>query len=65
MKIDPDDLLDAGEVAELLGLSMRQAVSTYRRRYTDFPEPVVAKNNGQCTLWLRTDIEAWRDRRTR
>ena len=57
--IDPVDLLDAGEVAALLGLARRQAVSTYRRRYPTFPAPVVDKNSGKCVLWLRSDIEAW------
>lgn len=60
--IDPDDLLDATEVAEVLGLSHRQAVSTYRHRYADFPEPVVVKS--RCLLWLRVDVEAWRDGRS-
>ena len=58
-KIDPDDLVDAGEVAELLDLSRRQAVSTYRTRYADFPAPVVSKNSGKCDLWLRADIQRW------
>lgn len=59
MKIDTGDLLDAQEVADLLGLSLRQAVSTYRRRYEDFPAPVVVKGSGKCTLWHREDIEVW------
>jgi predicted DNA-binding transcriptional regulator AlpA len=59
VKIDPADLLDAGEVAELLGLSRRQAVSTYRSRYSDFPAPIVEKNSGKCDLWLRSDVESW------
>jgi predicted DNA-binding transcriptional regulator AlpA len=57
MKIDPDDLLNARDVASALGLSHREAVTTYRRRYPDFPEPILAK--GTCVLWLRRDIEAW------
>jgi predicted DNA-binding transcriptional regulator AlpA len=60
--VDPTELIDAGEVAELLGLARRQAVSTYRRRYADFPSPVVEKNSGKCDLWLRTDIERWKKR---
>lgn len=59
VKLDSDDLIDAGEVAVLLGLARRQAVSTYRRRYADFPEPIVDKNSGKCSLWRRQDIEAW------
>ena len=57
VQIDPADLLDANEVAGLLGLAHRQAVSTYRSRYDDFPEPVVVK--AACVLWLRSDIETW------
>ena len=55
--IDPTDLIDATEVANLLGLSHRNSVSVYRHRYTDFPAPVVVKS--RCVLWLRSDIEAW------
>jgi predicted DNA-binding transcriptional regulator AlpA len=63
VKIDTSDLVDANEVAALLGLARRQAVSTYRRRYEDFPAPVVEK--GQCVLWLREDVRRWDDRRRR
>ena len=59
MKVDPLDLLDASEVAALLGLARREAVSTYRARYEDLPEPLIAKNSGKCLLWHRADIEAW------
>lgn len=57
MNVDPADLLDANEVAELLGLAHRQAVSTYRTRYDDFPDPVVKKQ--RCMLWRRQDVEQW------
>ena len=59
MKVDTEDLLDSNEVAELLGLGNNRAVSTYRARYDDFPEPVIEKPSGKCVLWLRSDIEAW------
>lgn len=59
MKIDPNDLLDASEVAALLGLSKRTSVAVYRGRYPDFPAPVITKNSGKCDLWLRADVEAW------
>lgn len=59
--IDPDDLIDAAGVAELLDLASRSVVSVYRGRYPDFPPPAVER--GQCRLWLRTDIEDWRQRR--
>ena len=58
-KIDPDDLVDSRAVAELLGLSGRGSVAVYRKRYRDFPSPVVDMGAGRCLLWLRSDIEAW------
>ena len=61
MLVDPTDLLDAHEVAALLGLARRQAVSTYRHRYSDFPSPVIEKS--RCVLWLRSDVEQWQARR--
>jgi predicted DNA-binding transcriptional regulator AlpA len=59
--IDPDDLLDAGAVAELLGLASGAVISVYRNRYEDFPKPRVEK--GRCRLWLRSDVEGWSVRR--
>lgn len=59
MRVEHTELIDAGEVAELLGLARRQAVSTYRTRYSDFPEPLIEKNSGKCALWRRGDVEAW------
>lgn len=57
MKVEPSDLLNAGEVAAILGLAHREAISTYRRRYPDFPVPTISK--GTCVLWMRQEIEAW------
>ena len=63
-RVNPAELIDSPEVAAILGLRHHNAVSTYRKRYTDFPAPVVTK--GRCLLWLRRDIEAWaKDRHKR
>lgn len=59
LQIDTDDLIDAQGIADLLGLSHRSSVSTYRRRHSDFPTPVIDMGAGRCLLWLRADIEAW------
>jgi predicted DNA-binding transcriptional regulator AlpA len=59
-RIDPADLLDAREVAAVLGLGSRNSVSVYARRHDDFPQPVVDKADGHMKLWLRADVEAWR-----
>lgn len=46
-------------MAEILQLGTNRAVSTYRKRYPDFPKPIIEKGAGRCLLWLRADIEAW------
>jgi predicted DNA-binding transcriptional regulator AlpA len=57
---DPADLIDAQGVAEMLGLKgAGRAVSVYRSRYDDFPEPVIDLGRGRPMLWLRADVEAW------
>jgi len=58
-RIDVDDLIDAKQVAALLGLAQRNTVSLYQRRYTDMPKPVVDMGRGRCKMWLRTEIVAW------
>jgi predicted DNA-binding transcriptional regulator AlpA len=57
-KVDLDDIIDARGVADMIGLAHRNAVYLYRKRYPDFPPPVLV--HGRCLLWLRPDIEAWR-----
>ncbi len=54
-----EDLVDAHEVAEILGLAQRNSVSTYLRRYADMPRPVVERSGGRTRLWLRSDVEEW------
>jgi predicted DNA-binding transcriptional regulator AlpA len=57
--VDTDDLIDAAGVAAILGLSHRNSVRVYRRRYDNFPEPVVDLGAGRCLLWLRSEVESW------
>lgn len=57
MRVDTDELVDATEVAPMIGLSNPRGVSVYRDRYENFPAPVVEKR--QSVLWRRRDIEAW------
>jgi len=59
VKVDTDDLVDSTEVAEILGLSSARAVSVYRSRYGDFPQPVIVKAGGRLLLWRRSDIAQW------
>lgn len=63
--VNSEDLISATEVAGLLGLSHHNTVSTYLRRYEDFPRPIVDLSRGRIRLWLRQDILAWRRARER
>lgn len=54
-----EDLIDARDVAGILGLSHPSAVSVYQHRYTDMPRAVVDLGRGRPKLWLRPEIERW------
>ena len=56
-------MIDALEVARILGLARRQAVHTYQTRYPDMPRPVVNLGSGRPMLWLRPEIERWQRKR--
>ncbi len=57
--VDTDELIDAQDVADLLGLAQRNTVSLYQRRYPEMPRPVVDLGRGRCKMWLRSEIQAW------
>lgn len=61
--VDLDDLIDVGEVAKLLGLAHKNSVTTYMRRYEDFPPPALEFAEGKCRAWVREDVETWIDGR--
>ena len=52
-----DELVGAAEIADRLGLAQVQTVHSWRRRYSDFPEPVAQL--GQALIWAWPEIEAW------
>lgn len=56
--VDITDLLDASEVAELLGIQ-RRSVYHMARYLSGFPQPAVTK--GRSPLWERKQVEAWRE----
>lgn len=61
--VDTADLIDARGVAEVLGLSHPNSVSTYQHRYPDMPRPVVDLGEGRCKLWLVGQIRDWQAKR--
>jgi len=58
-EVHTEDLIDAREVADLLGLAHRNTVSVYQKRYPDMPRPVVERSGGKTMLWLRSEILKW------
>jgi hypothetical protein len=54
-----NDLVDAQDVAKLIGLSLASNVSLYQKRYPDMPRPVLNMGRGRPCLWLRPEIVKW------
>jgi glutathione-regulated potassium-efflux system ancillary protein KefG len=64
-QVDTEDLIDAHEVAAILGLEQSNSVTTYLRRYPEMPRPVIEKGGGRVRLWVRRDVERWNVTRPR
>ena len=64
-QVNTEDLVDAHGVAEILGLSHPNSVSTYLRRYDDMPKPVLDLGPGRPRLWLKPEIDEWASKRQR
>jgi glutathione-regulated potassium-efflux system ancillary protein KefG len=62
-RVDIDHLVDAHDVAKILGLKHRNTVSEYLTKYQDMPRPVIDLGRGRPMLWLRPEIERWASRR--
>lgn len=63
--VDLDELIDAADVARLLGLAQTTSVYVYLARYPDMPRPVLDRGPRRAKLWLRSEIESWSDSRAR
>lgn len=61
--VDIADLMDANDVATMLGLSRGTAVSVYQQRYPEMPRPVYDRGANRTKLWLRSEMQAWADTR--
>jgi hypothetical protein len=55
--VQPSDIVGAAEIAERLGLALPQTVHDWRRRYVDFPEPLVKLKMG--LVWNWKEVAAW------
>jgi hypothetical protein len=56
-KVDVDDLVGAAEIADRLDIAHAETIHTWRRRYPDFPQPVVDLQ--RAVLWSWPDVKAW------
>jgi len=56
-QVNTEDLIDAHEVASILGLEQSNSVTTYLRRYPEMPRPVIEKGGSRVRLWVRRDVE--------
>ena len=63
-RVDLADLIDALDVAQILGLSQSNSVYLYLNRYPEMPRPVVDRGPRRAKLWLRSEVEAWQRART-
>ena len=63
-QVELDDLIDAHDVARLLGLAQANSVHLYQRRYPDMPRPVLDRGGRRARLWLRSEVLAWKERRS-
>ena len=63
--VDVDDLIDAHDVAKILGLGHSNSVYGYLRRYPSMPRPVVDRGPNRARLWLKSEVEEWQTSRSR
>lgn len=52
-----DQLVGATEIASRLGMKQSHIVHEWRKRYDDFPAPVVTLTQGM--VWVWSDVERW------
>jgi len=63
--VNANDLIDAEDVAEIVGLSSAHNVTAYQSIYPEMPRPVVAIKRGRRStrLWVRAQVVRWNNAR--
>ena len=56
-RLDVDKLVGTAEIASRLGIKNSETVHDWRRRYPEFPQPVVRLRVG--LIWYWPDVERW------
>ena len=57
-----NDICTTGDIARLLQVG-QPAVSNWKKRHSDFPEPFVYVNDGNTPLYRKSEIIAWYTKR--
>lgn len=57
--VNANDLIDAQEVAGIIGVSDPKNAVAYLSLYPEMPRPVVYLGRGRARLWVRKEIERW------
>lgn len=52
-----DQLVGTAEIAQRLGIKHAETIHNWRRRYPDFPQPVVVLK--QAMVWNWPDVARW------
>lgn len=53
-----DLLVSSADIASMIGVS-RGAVSNYKKRHPNFPDPAFTDSTGNVRLYWTEDVEAW------
>ena len=56
-KVDVEQLVGAAEIAERLGVKRPHLIHDWRRRYPEFPDPVLTLKG--TLVWLWGDVARW------
>lgn len=56
-KVEPEHLVGAAEIAARLGIRQPHTIHSWRRRYSDFPDPIAHLKTAM--IWYWPDVEAW------
>ncbi len=57
--VDVDELVDAHEVARMLGLGHANSVHLYQKRHADMPRPAIDRGPRRARLWIRSEMVGW------
>lgn len=57
MRVDISELVGTKEIAERLGVARPAVIHDWRRRHTDFPEPLATVSG--VHLWRWSDVKRW------